>query len=88
MNWRNHIVSDPEILLGKPVIKGTRLSVEFILARLASGWTEETLLENAPRLTRADLQAVYAFLSECVLDGLFYFQPSAAHHRAVVAEAA
>lgn len=70
MNWRNHIVSDPEVLLGKPTIKGTRLSVEFLLERLASGWTEEMLLENAPRLTRADLQAVYMFLNECMKDGL------------------
>ncbi len=70
MNWRNHIISDPEVLLGKPTIKGTRLSVEFLLERLASGWTEEMLLENAPRLTRADLQAVYMFLNECMKDGL------------------
>lgn len=72
MNWRDHIVSDPEVLLGKPVIKGTRLSVEFILERLAGGWTEEMLLENAPRLSRADLQAVYMFLNECMKDGLLY----------------
>ena len=79
MNWRDHIVSDPEVLLGKPVIKGTRLSVEFLLDRLANGWTEEMLLENAPRLTRADLQAVYMFLSECMQDGLLYLQfPSSA----------
>jgi len=58
MNWRDHIVSDPEVLLGKPTIKGTRLSIEFLLERLAGGWTEEMLLENAPRLTRPDLQAV------------------------------
>lgn len=65
MNWHEHIVSDPEVLLGKPTIKGTRLSVEFLLERLASGWTEEMLLENAPRLTRMDLQAVYIYLNEC-----------------------
>ncbi|MBK8877309.1 MAG: DUF433 domain-containing protein [Haliscomenobacter sp.] len=73
MNWRDHIVSDPDILLGKPTIKGTRLSVEFLLERLASGWTEEMLLDNAPRLTRLDLQAVYMFLNECMKDGLFFF---------------
>lgn len=61
MNWREHIVSDPEILLGKPTLKGTRLSVEFILERLSSGWTEQMLLENAPRLTREHLKAVYQF---------------------------
>ena len=72
MNWRDHIVSDPEVLLGKPIIKGTRLSVEFIIGRLANGWTEDILLENAPRLTRQDLQAVFAFLNECLQDGLLY----------------
>ena len=74
MNWRDHIISDPEVLLGKPTIKGTRLSVEFLLERLANGWTEEMLLENAPRLTRTDLQAVYMFLNECMKDGLLYLQ--------------
>ena len=74
MNWQDHIVSDPEVLLGKPTIKGTRLSVEFLLERLANGWTEEMLLENAPRLTRADLQAIYMFLSESMKDGLLYLQ--------------
>ena len=74
MNWRDHIVSDPEILLGKPTLKGTRLSVEFILERLANGWTEEMLLENAPRLTLQDLQAVFAFLNECMQDGLLYLK--------------
>ena len=61
MKWQNNIVSDKNVLLGKPTIKGTRLSVEFIIERLASGWTEEQLLENYPRLTREDLQAVFEF---------------------------
>jgi len=41
MNWQDEIVSDKDILLGKPTIKGTRLSVEFIIERLASGWTSK-----------------------------------------------
>lgn len=64
MDWKNRITSDKNILLGKPTIKGTRLSVEFIIERLASGWTEEQLLENYPRLSREDLQAVLAYVSE------------------------
>ena len=47
MNWRDHIISDPEILVGKPTIKGTRLSVELILGWLAQGWTHEMLIEQA-----------------------------------------
>ena len=64
MNWQNKIVSDKDILLGKPTIKGTRLSVEFIVERLASGWTQEQLLENYPRLSREDLQAICAYTLE------------------------
>ena len=60
MNWENKIVSDKNILLGKPTIKGTRLSVEFIVEQLASGWTQGQILENYPRLSREDLQAVFA----------------------------
>ena len=61
INWRDHIHSDKEILLGKPVINGTRLSVDFILERLADGWSEQQLLENYPRLTKEDLQAIFNY---------------------------
>lgn len=71
MNWEDRIVADPEVLVGKPTIRGTRLSVDFLLERLADGWTSEQLLENYPRLTREDLQAVFAYASESLKDGLF-----------------
>lgn len=64
MNWRDYIVSDPEILVGKPAVKGTRLSVELILDRLADGWTTEDLFQAYPRLTPEALQAVFAFAAE------------------------
>lgn len=70
MNWEDRIVSDPKVLVGKPTIKGTRLSVELILDRLADGWSEAELLESYPRLTRDDLTAVFAFMRECWGDGL------------------
>ena len=76
INWRDHIQSDKEILLGKPVIKGTRLSLEFILQRLADGWTEQQLMENYPRLTKEDLQAVFIYMHECMQDGLLYESPA------------
>ncbi|MBK6410643.1 MAG: DUF433 domain-containing protein [Flavobacteriales bacterium] len=62
MDWRKYITSDPKVLAGKPTVKGTRLSVEFILGLMAKGWTEETLLENYERLMSTHLQAarVYA----------------------------
>lgn len=72
MNWQNKIISDKNILLGNPTIKGTRLSVEFIIERLASGWTQEQILENYPRLTKEDLQAGFAFIADCFKDGLMY----------------
>ncbi len=68
MNWRDHIVSDPEILVGKPVVKGTRLSVELVLDRLADGWTAQDLFQSYPRLTPDALQAVFAFAAEVLKD--------------------
>jgi len=61
MNWREYIHSDAEVLLGKPVVKGTRLSVEFLLGLFAAGWTEEQVLDNYPTLTPQSLRAVFAF---------------------------
>ncbi|MBA3322291.1 MAG: DUF433 domain-containing protein, partial [Pyrinomonadaceae bacterium] len=54
MDWQERIVLDPEILTGKPVIKGTRLAVEFIIELLAQGWVEPDILRNYPGLTRED----------------------------------
>lgn len=76
MDWAERIVSNPDVLLGKPTIRGTRLSVEFILERLADGWTEQQLLENYPRLTPEDLRAVFAYATESLKDGLFLSVPS------------
>jgi uncharacterized protein (DUF433 family) len=61
MDWRTYIHSDPSILVGKPVVKGTRLPVEFLLGLLASGWTEQQILENYPALTPEALRAALAF---------------------------
>jgi len=60
------------VLLGKPAIRGTRISVEFVLERLADGWTEQQLLENYPRLTHDDLTAVFSYVAECMKDGLLF----------------
>lgn len=68
VNWKEHIVADPAVLAGKPVVKGTRLSVEFILGLLAEGWGEKKILENYPQLNARDLQAIFAFTSACLQD--------------------
>lgn len=64
MDWREHIHSDLEILSGKPIVKGTRLSVDFLLELLANGWSEEQLFDSYPSLTRDSLRAVFAFAAE------------------------
>jgi uncharacterized protein (DUF433 family) len=63
MNSVNRIVVDPEILVGKPVVMGTRLAVEFIIDLLAQGWTEEEILDNYPGLTREDIRACLIYAS-------------------------
>ena len=64
MDWRDRIVSNPDILVGKPSIKGTRISVELILGWLANGWTHEMLLDSYPPLAREDILAALAFAAE------------------------
>ena len=72
MNWKDFIVSDKEVLLGKPAIKGTRIAVEHIVGLLAQGWSEDLILENYPRLTKESLQAVFSYIQECMHDGLLF----------------
>ena len=64
MEWRTRIVSDRDILLGKPVIKGTRISVELIMELMADSWTEAQILESYPNITKEDLKAVFAYLRD------------------------
>ncbi len=63
MDWQERIVIDPDILVGKPVIKGTRLAVEFILELLAQGWSEADILSNYPGLAVEDIRACLAYAS-------------------------
>ena len=64
MNWQERIIVDPQILVGKPVIKGTRLAVEFIVDLLAQGWSDDEILRNYPGLTRNDIRACLGYASE------------------------
>ena len=63
MDWQERIVIDPDILVGKPVIRGTRLAVEFIIDLMAQGWSEVDILRNYPGLTREDIQACLSYAS-------------------------
>jgi len=64
MNWKDHVAVDPKVLVGKPIIRGTRISVELLMDRLADGWSMEQILESYPRVTRDDVLAAIAFVTE------------------------
>jgi uncharacterized protein (DUF433 family) len=61
LNWQDRIVLDPEILAGKPMIKGTPLAVDFTLDLLAQGWTEPEILHNYPGLTHENILVYLAY---------------------------
>ena len=61
MNWNERTTIDPKVLVGKPVIKGTRLSVEFVIDLLGRGWTTEQILREYEHLTPDDIQACLAY---------------------------
>jgi uncharacterized protein (DUF433 family) len=64
MDWRKYIVADYRIMMGKPVIIGTRITVELILEKIAAGETFEQILEAHPRLTVEAIRAAIAFAAE------------------------
>ena len=66
IDWRACIHADPAILAGKPVVRGTRLAVDFLLELLAVGWSEDEILANYPQLRGDDLRAVLAYACEHV----------------------
>ena len=63
-DWKSRITIDPEILAGKPIIKGTRIPVELILDLLANGWTTEEILENYPQLKKEDIIAALKYAAQ------------------------
>lgn len=75
MNWQQYIHSDPDVLLGKPTIIGTRLAVDFILDLLAAGWTDEQLFGSYPRLTPEALRAIFAYAGAGIRDESLYVMP-------------
>lgn len=66
------IRSDPSVMMGKPVIAGTRITVELILEKLAAGETFEQILDAHPRLTREAIQAALAFAAEALRADVVY----------------
>ena len=64
---------NPEIMLGKPVIRGTRIPVEIVLRKLSEGMTEADLLDAYPRLTRSDIHAALAYAAQTVANDIIIF---------------
>ena len=71
-DWQERIVVDPKVLVGKPVIRGTRLSVEFILDLLANNWTIDEILIEYPQLEREDIIAALKYAAEMVKEEKVY----------------
>ena len=65
-NWQQHITIDPEVMLGKPCIKGTRITVELILEKLGAGESAADLVEDYPHITNEDILACLTFASTSV----------------------
>ncbi|MGK7945068.1 MAG: DUF433 domain-containing protein [Microcystaceae cyanobacterium] len=72
MNWQERIVVDPNILVGKPIIKGTRLSVEFVLDLLAQGWSESEIIENYPGIVLEDIKCCLSYARDALKNELVY----------------
>jgi uncharacterized protein (DUF433 family) len=60
-DWQDRIVVDPAVLVGKPVVRGTRLAVEFVLELLAEGWSHEQITDSYPGVTPEDIRACLAY---------------------------
>ena len=64
MDWRDRIAADPNVLVGKPTIKGTRISVELVMDLLAAGYTTDQIRQQYDHVTVADVQACLAYARE------------------------
>jgi uncharacterized protein (DUF433 family) len=71
MNWKQLIVTEPEVCGGRPRVRDTRLTVEFLLGLKAAGWQEKQILEDYPALKADHLQAVYAYAQAILRDESF-----------------
>ncbi len=75
MDWQDRITVDPKVLVGKPVIKGTRVAVEFVIDLLARGWTMDRIVREYD-LTPEDIRACLAYASEILKSERVYIVPS------------
>ena len=75
MDLKNRIVVDPDILVGKPIIRGTRISVELIVDLLGRGYSTKQILEQYDHLTAEDIQACLAYAAEVLSAERVYTVP-------------
>ena len=75
MNWEDRITIDPRVLTGKPVVRETRIAVEFVIELLSEGWSEQQILDNYPGLLHEDLLACLRYASEVLKSERIYLVP-------------
>jgi uncharacterized protein (DUF433 family) len=75
MNWHDRITVNEKLLAGKPVVKGTRIAVEFVVDLLGRGWTVERVLREYDHLTAEDVQACLSYASEVLKSERVYAIP-------------
>ncbi|MCX7044258.1 MAG: DUF433 domain-containing protein [Candidatus Sumerlaeota bacterium] len=75
MTWQERIEINPNVLVGKPVVKGTRLAVEFVVELLANNWSEEEIFRNYPGLSHEDIQACLCYASMLLHSEKVYLSP-------------
>ena len=71
MDYREHITSNPKVMVGKPIIKGTRITVELILEKLSQGATPSDILIMYPHITLDDISAVLMYAADMVANEAF-----------------
>jgi uncharacterized protein (DUF433 family) len=77
MTWQDRITIDPNVLVGKPIVKGTRISVEFVVDLLGRGWTTAEVLNDYDHLKPEDIQACLAYASDVLKSEKVYLLPTA-----------
>lgn len=76
MDWQERITIDPDVLVGKPVVKGTRISVELVLDMLGRGWTDQQIIGQYDHLTAEDIRACQAYASDLLKSERVYLLPT------------
>jgi uncharacterized protein (DUF433 family) len=75
MTWQDRIAIDPDVLVGKPVVKGTRIAVELVIDLLGRGYTTAQVIEQYDHLTADDVQACLAYAAEVLQSEKVYALP-------------